>query len=31
MLAHNVGNMKSWGVRSDTLSRYTALDASHNP
>jgi len=24
------GNMKSWGMRSDSLSGYTALDASHN-
>ena len=23
--------MKRWGLRSDSLSRYTTLDASHNP
>jgi hypothetical protein len=27
----NGGNMKSWGLRSNSLSSYTALDASHNP
>jgi hypothetical protein len=27
---HIGGNMQSWGLRSDSLSSYTALDASHN-
>jgi hypothetical protein len=27
----NGGGMKRWGLRSDSLSRYTTLDASHNP
>jgi len=31
MLAGNGGNIQSWGLRSDYLSRYTALDASCNP
>jgi len=26
----NVGNMKSWGIRSDALKRYTALDSNYN-
>jgi len=29
-ILHNGGNMQSWGLRSDSLSSYTALDASHN-